>query len=73
MQEALRRSETLFGSVFDASPAMLALMRVDDTRFVEVNTTFASVPGLDRQQRGRWERLGSMVLRLLKYSRVPQR
>ena len=49
MQEALRRSETLFANTFDASPVMLALMRVDDTRFVEVNATFASVLGLERQ------------------------
>jgi PAS domain S-box-containing protein len=36
---------------------MLALVRVDDTRFVEVNATFASVLGLERQEIvGRTER-----------------
>jgi two-component system cell cycle sensor histidine kinase PleC len=48
MQEALQRSETLFAAMFEASPVMLALMRLDDWRFVELNPTFAKVAGLER-------------------------
>ena len=48
-QEALERSETLFAAVFEASPVMLALIRLDDTRFVEVNPTFTHIVGRERQ------------------------
>jgi two-component system, cell cycle sensor histidine kinase PleC len=48
-EEALRRSEKLFAAVFQATPAMLTLSRLDDGRFIDVNNSFLRVIGHDRE------------------------
>jgi PAS domain S-box-containing protein len=48
-EEALRRSEKLFGSVFQACPDMLTLSRLDDGRFVDVNNSFLRIMGYERE------------------------
>ncbi|HXP72529.1 MAG TPA: PAS domain-containing sensor histidine kinase [Stellaceae bacterium] len=47
-EEALRRSEKLFAAVFQATPAMLALSRLDDGRFIDVNAGFLRALGYER-------------------------
>jgi PAS domain S-box-containing protein len=48
-EEALRRSEKLFSVVFQAAPAMLALSRLDDGRFIDVNAGCLRVLGYERE------------------------
>ena len=48
-EEALSRSEKLFTAVFHATPAMLALSRLDDGRFIDVNHRFLQVVGYRRE------------------------
>jgi PAS domain S-box-containing protein len=48
-KEALLRSEKLFGTVFQASPAMLTLSRLDDGRFIDVNESFLRTLGFMRE------------------------
>jgi PAS domain S-box-containing protein len=63
MQEALSRTEKLFGAIFDSSPAMLALSRADDGRFIEVNRAFLRGLGYRREELlGRTEREVGILL-----------
>ncbi len=45
---ALKRSEELFMTLFQASPAMLAISRIDDGRIMDVNDNWLSVLGYER-------------------------
>jgi PAS domain S-box-containing protein len=47
-EEALRRSEKLFHSVFQACPDVLALTELGNGRFVDVNASFLRIHGRDR-------------------------
>ena len=49
-EEALLRSEKLFGTVFKASPAMLTLSRLDNGRFIDVNERFLRTLGFAREE-----------------------
>ena len=48
-EEALRQSEQHFAAVFQASPDMLTLLRLDDGRFVDVNEKFLATLGHERE------------------------
>ena len=49
-EDALLRSEKLFGTVFKASPAMLTLSRLDSGRFIDVNESFLRTLGFAREE-----------------------
>ena len=49
-EEALRNSEEKFSKAFEASPAMITIIRVKDRRYVEVNRAFEQHTGLLRTQ-----------------------
>ena len=49
-EEALRHSEEKFSKAFEASPSMIAIIRVEDQRYVEVNRTFEQHTGFPRTQ-----------------------
>jgi len=46
--EALRNSEEKFAKAFQASPAMITIVRVSDSRYVEVNSAFEQHTGFLR-------------------------
>ena len=47
-EEALRRSEKMFAAIFQSTPAMLTLSRLDDGRFIDVNSGFLEAIGYER-------------------------
>ncbi len=56
-EAALRRSEKLFGAVFQACPDLMTLSRMDDGRIVDVNRAFVRHLGYERDVAiGRLER-----------------
>jgi PAS domain S-box-containing protein len=67
-EEALRNSEEKFSKAFEASPAMITIIRVKDRRYVEVNRAFEQHTGFLRTEVlnrsiaevGRWSNLGSL-------------
>ncbi len=67
-EQALRNSEEKFSKAFEASPAMITIIRVKDRRYVEVNRAFEQHTGFLRTEVlnrsiaevGRWSDLGSL-------------
>ena len=49
-EEALRKSEEKFSKAFEASPAMITIIRVKDRRYVEANRAFEQHTGFVRTQ-----------------------
>ncbi len=49
-EEALRESEARFSSVFHSSPMSIAVNRMRDSRFVDVNEAWESLTGYSRQE-----------------------
>jgi PAS domain S-box-containing protein len=49
-EEALRNSEEKFSKAFEASPAMITIIRVKDRRYLEVNRAFEQHTGFPRTQ-----------------------
>ncbi len=49
-EEALRASESLFASIFHASPIPITLKRLDDERLIDVNAAWEALTGLSREQ-----------------------
>jgi len=48
-EAALRQSEARFSTVFRASPAAISISSVDEGRFIEVNESFCTLSGFDRE------------------------
>lgn len=49
-EEALRRSEEKFSKAFQASPAMISIVRIRDRRYIEVNQAFEKQTGFGREE-----------------------
>jgi two-component system, cell cycle sensor histidine kinase PleC len=49
-EEAVHRSDKLFGTVFQSTPVMLTLSRLDDGRFLDVNAAFLQTLGYERAE-----------------------
>jgi len=49
-EQALRRSEQLFVTVFNASPDMISLTTLEDGRYIDVNDSFLRLCGRRRQE-----------------------
>jgi two-component system, cell cycle sensor histidine kinase PleC len=49
-ERALRRSQTLFSTVFQASPDVLTLNNMANGHYVDVNETFLQIVGRDREE-----------------------
>jgi PAS domain S-box-containing protein len=50
VEEALQKSEEKFSKVFRRSPVSIAVTKLEDSRFVEVNETFESITGWRRDE-----------------------
>jgi PAS domain S-box-containing protein len=50
LAEALRASELKFSTVFDASPAILAISSLEDGKYIDVNESFLRVGGFTREE-----------------------
>ncbi len=49
-EEALRRSEEKFSKAFQASPAMITIVRIRDRQYIEVNRAFERQSGFQRAE-----------------------
>jgi diguanylate cyclase (GGDEF)-like protein/PAS domain S-box-containing protein len=49
-QEELRQSEEKFAKSFQTSPYAIAITRLQDGKFIEVNDTFATITGYSREE-----------------------
>ena len=49
-EEALRRSEEKFAKAFQASPAMITIVRIGDRQYLEVNRAFERHTGFERAE-----------------------
>lgn len=49
-EEALRRSEEKFAKAFQASPAMITIVRISDRQYIEVNRAFEQHTGFQRAE-----------------------
>ncbi len=49
-EEALRRSEEKFSKAFEASPAMITIVRISDRQYIEVNRAFERQTGFQRAE-----------------------
>lgn len=49
-EEALRESETRFSTIFHASPAAIAISRLGDSQFVDVNAAYEGITGYARAE-----------------------
>jgi PAS domain S-box-containing protein len=49
-EEALRESEERFSKSFHSSPAGMTLVRLDDLRYVDVNSSWLDIVGYDRDE-----------------------
>jgi PAS domain S-box-containing protein len=50
VEQALRESEEKFALAFQTSPIGIAITRIEDSRFVEVNEAFCSITGFTREE-----------------------
>ncbi|MDD5339130.1 MAG: PAS domain S-box protein [Dehalococcoidales bacterium] len=50
MEQAIRESEEKFSKAFLASPAVIAITRLEDGKFVEVNDTYLQTTGYTREE-----------------------
>jgi PAS domain S-box-containing protein len=66
-QEALRRSQEMFSRLFQLSPDIITLARLEDGRLIEINETFSRITGYSRD-----EALGKSTLDLEIFA-APQR
>jgi PAS domain S-box-containing protein len=48
--EALRRSEDRFSTIFHSSPNAIALARLSDNRFIDVNSAWENICGFSREE-----------------------
>ena len=49
-EESLRESEARFANIFNASPAAIAITRLEDNRFIDVNTAWQKATGYSREE-----------------------
>jgi PAS domain S-box-containing protein len=49
-EEALRRSEEKFSKAFEASPAMITIVRISDRQYIEANRAFEKYTGFQRSE-----------------------
>lgn len=49
-EEALKKSEEKFSKAFEASPAMISIVRVSDGTYLEVNRAFEQITGFARSE-----------------------
>jgi PAS domain S-box-containing protein len=49
-EESLRKSEARFSTLFSSSPASMALTRLSDSRFVDVNKAWEDMSGFSREE-----------------------
>ena len=50
VNEALRRSEERFAKAFQANPVPLALQRINEQRYVDINNSFCQLTGFKREE-----------------------
>jgi len=50
IDEALRESEEKFSKLFFSSPSWLAITRLEDGKYIEVNKAFEEITGFDRKE-----------------------
>ena len=50
VEEALKKSEARFSTIFHANPAAIAITRISDNRLVNVNQAFLEVTGYEREE-----------------------
>jgi PAS domain S-box-containing protein len=70
-EEALRRSEEKFSKAFEASPAMITMVRISDRQYIEVNRAFEKHTGFQRSEvigRSISEVVGLVGLQSLNYA-----
>jgi len=49
-EEAVKRSEEWFASIFRTNPASIAISRLEDMRYIDVNDTFEVLSGFSREE-----------------------